>query len=597
MKPKTYDFGGYATRHDIQCSDGRTIRSEAFKDADGKKVPLVYHHIHDEISNVLGHAILEHRNDGVYAYCTFNNSEKAQLAKEAVQHGDITALSIYANRLKQRAGDVLHGIIREVSLVLSGANPEALIDNVAFKHGDDFETSEDDVIIYSGKELELSHADNPKEEDLKEIPESGTDETKKEAKMADKGKERTVQDVYDEFTEEQKAVVDALVGAAVEAATEGELDVEVDEEEVIEQSGIGGRMKKNVFEGIDESGYDVISHADMEIMFNEMKRGGTLKETLLAHSITNIEVLFPEARNVTATPETVSRQMEWVTDVLNSVKKSPFSRVKSMSMDITADEARAKGYVKGREKIEEVIVAARRSTTPQTIYKKQKLDRDDVIDIIDFDVIAYVNAEMRVMLNEEIARALLIGDGRAASDNDKINPLNVRPVWQDDTLYTTNKVITLASAATADDRAKAFIDEVVRQRKNYKGSGSPTMYIGVDLLTDLILLKDTQGYRLYKTEAELAAAMRVSRIVEVEAFDGQTRVDGSTTYNLAALVVNLMDYTVGADKGGEITNFEDFDIDFNQHKYLIETRISGALVKPKAALSFEFLTVAGGVQA
>lgn len=586
MKPQEYDFGGYATRHNIKCSDGRTIRPEAFKDADGMKVPLVYHHIHDELSNVLGHAILEHRDDGIYAYCSLNDSEKAQLAKEAVKHGDITSLSIYANNLKQRAGDVLHGVIREVSLVLSGANPEAKIDNVAFKHGDGFEESESDVIIHSGSELDV---DSVEKDDSSQNKEPKVEE--KDDPMDD---EKTIKDVYNEFTKEQKAVIDALIGAAVEAVENGEIDIEDDAEEVvIEQDGLGGSMaiRHNVFEDSEESS-DVLSHSDIEGIFDEMKRGNSLKDTMLQHGITNVEVLFPEARLAATTPETVTRQMEWVTDVLNSVRKSPFSRVKATAVDITADEARAKGYIKGREKVEEVIVAMKRVTTPQTIYKKQAMDRDDIIDITDFDVVAFLNAEMRVMLNEEIARAALIGDGRSASSEDKINPLNVRPIWGDDKLFVTNQVIEVAANATLEDKAKEFIDQAIVQRKNYKGSGRPTCYIGTDLLTACRMIKDGNGYRLYKTDQELADDLRVARIVEVELFDGQTRTAESKTYELGAIIVNLVDYTIGADRGGEVTNFEDFDIDFNKHKYLIETRVSGALTKPKSALTFEFTATA-----
>lgn len=586
MKPQEYDFGGYATRHNIKCSDGRTIRPEAFKDADGMKVPLVYHHIHDELSNVLGHAILEHRDDGIYAYCSLNDSEKAQLAKEAVKHGDITSLSIYANNLKQRAGDVLHGVIREVSLVLSGANPEAKIDNVAFKHGDGFEESESDVIIHSGSELDVGSVEKDDSSQNKE--------PKVEEKDDPMDDEKTIKDVYNKFTKEQKAVIDVLIGAAVEAVENGEIDIEDDAEEVvIEQDGLGGSMaiRHNVFEGSEESS-DVLSHSDIESIFDEMKRGNSLKDTMLQHGITNVEVLFPEARLATTTPETVTRQMEWVTDVLNSVRKSPFSRVKATAVDITADEARAKGYIKGREKVEEVIVAMKRVTTPQTIYKKQAMDRDDVIDITDFDVVAFLNAEMRVMLNEEIARAALIGDGRSASSEDKINPLNVRPIWGDDKLFVTNQVIEVAANATLEDKAKEFIDQAIVQRKNYKGSGRPTCYIGTDLLTACRMIKDGNGYRLYKTDQELADDLRVARIVEVELFDGQTRTADSKTYELGAIIVNLVDYTIGADRGGEVTNFEDFDIDFNKHKYLIETRVSGALTKPKSALTFEFTATA-----
>ena len=586
MEPREYDFGGYATRYNVKCSDGRTILPEAFKDADGQKVPIVYHHIHDDIENILGHAILDNRADGMYAYCTLNNSEKGQAAKEVVKHGDVMSLSIYANKLKERAGSVLHGVIREVSLVLSGANPGATIDTVAFGHGDDFIPSETDVIISSGispdVEPVVEHACAPAAKDEKKKLEHEDPATKeKDTGMA---QEKTVQDVFDSMTDEQKAVVDVLVGAAIEGIQNGELDVEDGE---MQQSGFGGSMSYNVFENQGEE-YGELQHADVDLIFDEMRRGSSLKAAMLAHSITNVEVLFPEARVATPTPETITRQMEWVSEVLGSVRKSPFSRVKTTAINITAEEARAKGYIKGREKAEEVIVALKRVTTPQTIYKKQAMDRDDVVDIVDFDVIAYINAEMRVMLNEEVARAVLVGDGRSSSSEDKINPLNIRPIWGDDALYVTNTVIEVAPGETDEDMAKKLIDEVIKQRKNYKGSGRPVAYLGTDVLTLCRLIKDSQGYRRYKTDQELADDLRVAKIVEVELFDGLSRTDALKTYDLGAVLVNLMDYTLGADKGGEVTNFEDFDIDFNKHKYLIETRVSGSLTKPKSALTFEF---------
>ncbi len=586
MEPREYDFGGYATRYNVKCSDGRTILPEAFKDADGQKVPIVYHHIHDDIENILGHAILENRADGMYAYCTLNNSEKGQAAKEVVKHGDVMSLSIYANKLKERAGSVLHGVIREVSLVLSGANPGATIDTIAFGHGDDFIPSETDVIISSGispdVEPVVEHACAPADKDEKKKLEHEDPATKeKDTGMA---QEKTVQDVFDSMTDEQKAVVDVLVGAAIEGIQNGELDVEDGE---MQQSGFGGSMSYNVFENQGEE-YGELQHADVDLIFDEMRRGSSLKEAMLAHSITNVEVLFPEARVATPTPETITRQMEWVSEVLGSVRKSPFSRVKTTAINVTADEARAKGYIKGREKAEEVIVALKRVTTPQTIYKKQAMDRDDVVDIVDFDVIAYINAEMRVMLNEEVARAVLVGDGRSSSSEDKINPLNIRPIWGDDALYVTNTVIEVAVTETDEDKAKKLIDEIIKQRKNYKGSGRPVAYLGTDVLTLCRLIKDSQGYRRYKTDQELADDLRVAKIVEVELFDGLSRTEALMTYDLGAVLVNLMDYTLGADKGGEVTNFEDFDIDFNKHKYLIETRVSGSLTKPKSALTFEF---------
>lgn len=592
MEPREYDFGGYATRYNVKCSDGRTILPEAFKDADGQKVPIVYHHIHDDIENILGHAILENRADGMYAYCTLNNSEKGQAAKEVVKHGDVMSLSIYANKLKERAGSVLHGVIREVSLVLSGANPGATIDTVAFGHGDDFIPSETDVIISSGispdVEPVVEHACAPAAKDEKKKLEHEDPATKeKDTGMA---QEKTVQDVFDSMTDEQKAVVDVLVGAAIEGIQNGELDVEDGE---MQQSGFGGSMSYNVFENQGEE-YGELQHADVDLIFDEMRRGSSLKEAMLAHSITNVEVLFPEARVATPTPETITRQMEWVSEVLGSVRKSPFSRVKTTAINITAEDARAKGYIKGREKAEEVIVALKRVTTPQTIYKKQAMDRDDVVDIVDFDVIAYINAEMRVMLNEEVARAILVGDGRSSSSEDKINPLNIRPIWGDDALYVTNTIIELAPDTTDEQKAMLLIDEIIKQRKNYKGSGRPVAHLGTDTLTLCRLINDSQGYRRYKTDQELADDLRVAKIVEVELFDGLSRTDASKTYELGAVLVNLMDYTLGADKGGEVTNFEDFDIDFNKHKYLIETRVSGALTKPKSALTFEFHTPTNG---
>lgn len=574
MNHSEFDFGGYATRNDIKCADNRVIRSGAFADMDGKKVPLVYHHIHDDIKNVLGHVILENRDDGVYCYGKFNNSENAKLAKEAVAHGDVNQLSIYANKLKQQGSNVLHGIIREVSLVLAGANPGALIDNVEFQHGDDFVVSEEDALIYTGLNIEtdLSHADDEPAKSEKPVEEKPVAE------------EKTVKDVYDAFDEDEKLVVNALVEAAVEQAL---ADAGVGDEEEIEQSAIGGKsMAHNIFENQDEE--DVISHAEIEAVFDDMQRIGTFRGSLLAHSITNVEYLFPEAQTVTPTPESMMREMEWVTKVLSATRKSPFARVKSTAVDLTADEARAKGYIKGREKLEQVIVALKRVTTPQTVYKKQALDRDDIIDIKDFDVVAYIAAEMRVMLNEEIARAILIGDGRSVSDPDKINDANIRAIWTDDELYSVHKALAVTAETTLEMKAKEFIDEAIRQRKYYKGSGTPVAYLGTDLLTACRLLKDDNGYRLYKTDQELADDLRVKEIVEIGLFDDQSREVGGKTRNLGSIIGNLMDYSIGTDRGGEISAFDDFDIDFNKMKYLIETRLSGAAVRPKSFLVLEF---------
>ena len=568
-----FDFSGWATRNNLKCSDGRTIRKDAFKDNNGQKVPLVWNHQHNEPFNVLGHALLENREEGVYAYCAFNDTEAGQNAKRLVEHGDVSALSIYANQLKQHGGDVIHGSIREVSLVLAGANPGAFIDSIIC-HG---EESEEEAIIYTGEDISLSHADN---EEMKE--EKPMEDTKK---VENNSGNKTVKDVFDTLTEEQKTVVYALIGQALEDA--GKTDENDDEED--------NNMKHNVFDQDEMMQGNVLSHSDMEEIFSDAKRTGSLKESFLAHAegtygIDAIDTLFPEPKSMNTPPEFIKRDTNWVAGVINGVHHTPFSRIKSMFANITEDEARAKGYIKGKLKKEEVFTLLKRTTTPTTIYKKQKLDRDDIIDITDFDVVAWIKSEMRMMLDEEIARAILVGDGRLTSDDDHINETNIRPIWKDDDLYTIKTKITVSASATDDDKAKAVIKAAVKSRKDYKGSGNPVLYTTEDFLTNCLLLEDTQGYRLYKSEQDVATAMRVSRIVTVPVMENLSRTDSeSKTRNLVGIIVNLNDYNVGADKGGAVNMFDDFDIDYNQQKYLMETRCSGALIKPYSAIALEMV--------
>ena len=568
-----FDFSGWATRNNLKCSDGRTIRKDAFKDNNGQKVPLVWNHQHNEPFNVLGHALLENREEGVYAYCAFNDTEAGQNAKRLVEHGDVSALSIYANQLKQHGGDVIHGSIREVSLVLAGANPGAFIDSIIC-HG---EESEEEAIIYTGEDISLSHADN------EEMKEEKTMEDNK--KVENNSGNKTVKDVFDTLTEEQKTVVYALIGQALEDA--GKTDENDDEED--------NNMKHNVFDQDEMMQGNVLSHSDMEEIFSDAKRTGSLKESFLAHAegtygIDAIDTLFPEPKSMNTPPEFIKRDTNWVAGVINGVHHTPFSRIKSMFANITEDEARAKGYIKGKLKKEEVFTLLKRTTTPTTIYKKQKLDRDDIIDITDFDVVAWIKSEMRMMLDEEIARAILVGDGRLTSDDDHINETNIRPIWKDDDLYTIKTKITVDASATDDDKAKAVIKAAVKSRKDYKGSGNPVLYTTEDFLTNCLLLEDTQGYRLYKSEQDVATAMRVSRIVTVPVMENLSRTDSeSKTRNLVGIIVNLNDYNVGADKGGAVNMFDDFDIDYNQQKYLMETRCSGALIKPYSAIALEMV--------
>ena len=572
-----YDFSGWATRNNIKCSDGRTILRDAFKHNDGQTVPLVWNHQHNESANVLGHAVLENREEGVYAYCTFNDTEAGKNAKLLVEHGDVTALSIYANQLKQNGSNVMHGTIREVSLVLAGANPGAFIDSI-IRHG---EFCEDEAVIYTGENLSLEHADQkPSDKDDK----AGEDD-KGDGKV-EGNKEKTIKDVVDSMSEEQKNVLYALVGQALEGKDMAQSAIE--ENNNIEDGG-EQEMKHNVFEGRETDKKDVLSHDAMETIFKDAKRYGSLKESFLAHAetygIKDIEWLFPDAKNVNMQPDFIKRDDSYVQKVMRGVHHVPFSRIKSMHADITADQARAKGYIKGKLKKEEVFTLLKRTTSPTTIYKKQKLDRDDVIDITDFDVVAWLKMEMRMMLDEEIARAILVGDGRLSSDDDKINEMCIRPIATDADLYCVKAKVSVGAAATEDEIAKAFIRTVIKSRKEYKGSGSPTLFTTEDILTNCLLLEDKNGRIIYDTVEKLATALRVKEIVTVEVMEGaKTKVEEQEK-PLMALMVNLVDYYVGADKGGAVNMFDDFDIDYNQQKYLMETRCSGALVKPYSAIA------------
>lgn len=561
---KTFDFSGWATRNNLKCSDGRIIMKDAFKHNDGQTVPLVWNHQHNDPLNILGHALLENREEGVYAYCKFNETESGKNAKLLVEHGDVSALSIYANQLKQQGSNVLHGAIREVSLVLAGANPEAFIDNI-IRHG---EYSDEEAIIYTGENISMYHADEKKEEE-------------KTVEKKEEKNEETVADVFETLNEKQKTVVYAMIGQALEEKEESEDNNNDD------SKGGNKVMKHNVFDKEDTTQKDVLSHSDMEAIFSDVKRYGSLRDAVLAHGIKNIDYLFPDAKNVTNTPQFIQRDMGWVQKVMKSVHHTPFSRIKSIFADITEEDARAKGYIKGNLKKEEVFSLLKRTTTPTTIYKKQKLDRDDIVDIVDFDVVAWLKSEMRVMLDEEIARAALVGDGRLASSDDKINEQNIRPIWTDADLYTIKAPVTVAANATSDEKAKAFIRAAIKSRKNYKGSGEPTLYTTEDVLTDCLLMEDTTGRVIYDSVSKLATALRVKEIVTVPVMENLSRVDNGTTYSLMGIIVNLTDYNIGADKGGAVNMFDDFDIDYNAQKYLIETRCSGALIKPYSAIALE----------
>ena len=556
-----YDFSGWATRNDLLCSDGRTIRKDAFKDNDGQTVPLVWNHQHNDSMNVLGHALLKNRNEGVYAYCKFNDTEQGKNAKLLVEHGDVSALSIYANQLQQKGGNVLHGAIREVSLVLAGANPGAFIDSI-ISHG---EESDEEAVIYTGEELILEHSDE----------ESSEENDKKEGDGVPDNKEKTIEDVFNTLSEEQKDAVYAVLGMVLE---NGKNIDDNNNENNNDNEGGDADMKHNVFDN-DNTENNVLSHAAIETIIKDGKKFGSLKESFLAHAseygIDQIDMLFPEYKSVNGdTPTFIKRTPDgWVDTVINGVHHTPFSRIKMMFADIRGDEARAKGYMKGNLKKEEVFGLLKRVVEPTTIYKKQKLDRDDVIDITDFDVVAWLKSEMRMMLNEEIARAILFGDGRSTLSEDKISETNIIPVVKDADLYTIKKVVTPASGETT---GHAIINAAVKAQDDYEGSGNTTFYTASSTITDMLLLEDKDGHRMYKDMNELALAMNVSKIVKVPA--------SIIPEGIYGVIVDLNDYNVGADKGGAINMFDDFDIDYNQQKYLIETRCSGALVKPYSAI-------------
>lgn len=629
------DCSGWATKANMRCSDGRTILKNAFEECDGATVPVVWNHEHDDPNAVLGHALLENRADGVYAYITFNNTDSGRNAKMLVQHKDVDRLSIYANKLVQRGGDVIHGIIREVSLVLAGANPGAVIDTV-LAHGDD---SEVEGYIRSGEIIEvgdtLTHSDdnsqtekkkgeskmaesnkNPDDKTIKDIFESMTDEQKKAVQVLigmaleeahgesenendksvqhsdkpesteDSTDRETIQDVLDSMTDTQRKVVNALVGMALEEAGEDDDEAGDDENE-----GGDKTMKHSLFDQeTNTQDQDVLSHAEQMDILKEAKRTNrSLADTVLAHGITNIDYMFPDAQKVENVPGFIKREDLWVTDVMNSVHKTPFSRVKSVFADITEDDARAKGYIKGNQKKDEVFKMLKRVTTPVTVYKHQSLDRDDMVDITDFDVVAWLKSEMKTMLNEELARAILVGDGRTQSSADKINEQNIRPIWTDDDVYTVKTAVAITKATTEEEKARSFIKACIKSRKNYKGSGNPVMYMSEDMLTNCLLLEDTNKRVIYDTVEKLATALRVSKIVPVPVMEDLSRVVGADTHILGGIYVNLVDYNVGTDMGGVVNMFDDFDIDYNKQKYLIETRCSGALIKPYSAVAVEFV--------
>ena len=613
--PTGYDFCGWASKNDLLCSDGRTIRRGAFASDDGKKVPMVYQHQHTSIDNVLGHAILENRDEGMYAYCYLNESDTGKMAKELVRHGDICAMSIYANKLKQIGNDVVHGEIKEVSLVLAAANPGAAIESVVLEHSDG--STEEEAIIYSGEDTQykiLSHAETPaqtsSDKTVNDIL-NGMSEAKKNvlyymlAKVSETDEEaenddtiedsdirhadvsggRTIQDIFDTFTPDEKKVAFFLIGKAIEES--GSME-QSDIPNIDDESEENETMKHNVFENNQvDNDETVLSHAEIEEIFRDTKQYGTLKNSALAHGVTNIEYLFPDAKTVTPTPELIKRNDDWVSKVMGSVHRTPFSRIKSSAANLTEDDARAKGYMKGKLKKDEVFSLLKRTTEPTTIYKKQKLDRDDVVDITDFDVVAWIKSEMRMMLNEEIARAILIGDGRLTSSDDKIPEDHIRPVAFDSELYTVPVEVTVATGATDDDKAKAIIRSIIKGRKEYKGSGNPVMYTTEDTLTDMLLMEDKMGRVVYDSVTKLATALRVSEIVTVPVMEGLKDSEGNA---VIAVIVNLADYNVGADRGGEVNMFDDFDIDYNAMKYLIETRCSGALTKPYSALAVKLKT-------
>lgn len=606
---RKYDFSGYATKVGVKCSDGRTILPDAFAHMDGKIVPLVYQHLHNNPKNVLGHALLESRADGVYAYCSLNDTESGKTAKSLVKHGDITALSIYANSLVQKSSNVVHGVIREVSLVLSGANPEAYIDNLAFEHSDGSIVKDEEEAIISLAGLEHGSIELPDDS----VPSDNPDELKHAEKKEEPKDQKTVGDIFETLNEDQKTVVYAMIAHALEESEESEEDD--DDEEDVKHSNTKGdeTMKKNIFDKQSAGSEGRLTRDTLRTIFNDARSSqSTLKNAFLAHGYENIadaladyehrdEVLahagtygindigylFPDARTTTNAPQFIKRDTEWVSKVFGAAKHVPFSRIKTVLADITADEARARGYITGNEKADEVISLIKRTTDPQTVYKKQKLDRDDIVDITDFDVVVWLRMEMRMMLEEEIARAQLVGDGRLSASDDKIKEDKIRPIATDNSVYTLEVQIPVNATVSQ------MIDQIILGRKKYKGTGTPTFFTTPDINGDMLLLKDTTGRRLYNTESDLAAGIRAKEIVEVPVMENKViEITPATTEakglqkRLVGISVNMNDYSLGADKGGSIAMFDDFDIDFNQYKYLIETRCSGALTMPHSAIAY-----------
>lgn len=598
-----YDFSGYATRVGLKCSDGRTIMQDAFQANDGQVVPLVWQHLHNEPANILGHALLENRADGVYAYCSLNESVSAKDAKEAIKHGDIKALSIYANSLVEKGKNVVHGLIREVSLVIAGANAGAYIDNLSFQHGDGSVTEDEtEAIISANLDLELFHAEEKPEKNMKDKPE----EIKHEEK------EETIGDIFETLTEKQKTVVYAMIAEALNGFAE-----DAEDEEEIKQSDIKGDqdMKKNVFDNSTKEGNNtmenaVLTHTELKEIIEDARRSqsslknaflahgfetvadaymayqGSAEDKAIQHSITDIGYLFPDYKATSSTPQVVARRTEWVSKVFGAAKHIPFARIKTLVADLTPDSARALGYIKGNEKAEEVFALLKRTTDPQTVYKKQKIDRDDLIDITDFDVVVWLRNEMRMMLEEELARAILVSDGRSGASDDKISETKIRPIALDAPLYTV-PVVVEATGTNTEPTTAELIDAILRARQDYRGNGVPTFFTTSDILSDMLLLKDSLGRRIHNTVADLSAALRVADIVEVPVMAGLVNPDTSVVdySELGGIIVNMNDYSIGADKGGAVAMMDDFDIDFNQYKYLIETRVSGALTVPHSALA------------
>ena len=632
MKNKNYDFSGWATKNDLMCADGRIIRRDAFKENDGQAVPLVWNHQHDDPLNVLGHAVLENREEGVFAYCYLNDSLQGKTVKKLIEHGDLDSMSIWANHLRQQGSSVLHGLIREVSVVLAGANPEARITSV-LSHSEDGYVDDEEAEIRFNERFELSHSDDAKTPEDKPVTEDPESEPTKdpepetdpepsegnEVVHSDDSTEETVGDILKTLNDKQRKVVDGIISMALseDPAAEGNvthadtapnatsggetiadvlatlsekqldavyylIEQALDQQPAEDDSEGDNTMKHNVFDTETKENENVLSHDDMRAIIEEAQHTGSLRESVLAHGITDVEYLFPDAKTLDTPPYFIQRDMGWVAGVMNGTHHSPISRIKSMFANITEDEARAKGYIKGKLKKEEVFSLLKRSTDPQTVYKKQKMDRDDVIDITDFDVIGWLKSEMRMMLDEEIARAILVGDGRLASDDDKISEDHIRPIFNDADLYTIKVKVGVAKGATDAVKAKEFIKSTILARKNYKGSGNPVLYCTEDALANMLLLEDGIGHFMYPNQSVLATTLRVSSIVTVPVMDG---VKNAAGLPLWGIVVNLSDYNVGADKGGAVNMFEDFDIDYNQQKYLIETRCSGALIRPYSAMA------------